>query len=116
MREMRFRDREPTLRADLLQEVGFKDFLRRQTKEESIGQDASGIRNIRAANVFARKAQLAFIQRQKADDRLDHAPAQPVRQQVINRKVLVLRISRVSAEELIAAVSSQQCAHAALLR
>src|SRR5713101_3440239 len=111
---MVFRNREPVVHAHLLKETVLEDFAWRQTQEEVVRKNASGIWDVRPMRVLARITQFAPIERQKLEQRLEQAPANRTGHPMIERKVLIVCIARVPGEELVATISRQQRANAVL--
>src|SRR5579862_5629395 len=112
--EMLLRHGEPILPAYFLEKLSRKNLILRMTQEETVGQNATRVRNFRATDILARQTKLAIVQGQHADQRLDQTRAKPGWKEVINRKVFVLLVALVAAEELVAAITRQECVDALL--
>src|ERR1700690_1247219 len=97
----------PGIGRDFGQEIGGENLLGREALEKPIRKDAARGRNVGAANVTPRQADLAFIVRQKIRERLDQSAAQKTGNAMVDLETFVGGVALVSGEELIATISSK---------
>src|SRR5215472_7466111 len=112
---MLFRDSQGGRLGYMFQKIWLKNLLGFFVQEQVVRQNPPWIGDLRPSDVASGQAQPSIRSWQQSRRRLDQNPAHPSRNGMIQRKLLVQGVARVSAEQFISAITRQQSVHSILV-